>query len=195
MVSTGPGAKHTLIGCLNFSWYDQKRSRSRLKQAGRGGLGTVFADKGLKAIVARWDTVAVALNNPTDEAALKKVAKLHSQEIVEQDPKQNQMSNVGTAHLVTIMNDYDLLPTHNFRYGQHPQAPNVGMEVYRLLFDKGYDGCWIGCTLACSHGVKDFVPSTGSPYSVPGSASAASASFPGMTSCRRTTSSLKSLPR
>jgi aldehyde:ferredoxin oxidoreductase len=163
VVSTGPGAKHTLIGCLNFSWYDQKRSRSRLKQAGRGGLGTVFADKGLKAIVARWDTVAVALNNPTDEAALKKVAKLHSQEIVEQDPKQNQMSNVGTAHLVTIMNDYDLLPTHNFRYGQHPQAPNVGMEVYRLLFDKGYDGCWIGCTLACSHGVKDFVPSTG-PY-------------------------------
>jgi aldehyde:ferredoxin oxidoreductase len=163
VVSTGSGAKNTLIGCLNFSWYDQKRSRSRLKQAGRGGLGTVFADKGLKAIVARWGTVAVALNNPTDEAALKKVAKLHSQEIVEQDPKQNQMSNVGTAHLVTIMNDYDLLPTHNFRYGQHPQAPNVGMEVYRLLFDKGYDGCWIGCTLACSHGVKDFVPSTG-PY-------------------------------
>ena len=163
VVSTGPGAKHTLIGCLNFSWYDQRRSRSRLKQAGRGGLGTVFADKGLKAIVARWDTVTLALNNPADEAALKKVAKLHSQEIVEQDPKQNQMSIVGTAHLVTIMNDYDLLPTHNYRYGQHPQAPNVGMEVYRLLFDKGYDGCWIGCTLACSHGVKDFVPSTG-PY-------------------------------
>jgi aldehyde:ferredoxin oxidoreductase len=37
------------------------------------------------------------------------------------------------------------------------------MEVYRRLFDKGYDGCWIGCTLACSHGVKDFVPTTG-PY-------------------------------
>ena len=55
-------------------------------------LGTVFADKGLKAIVARWDTVTLALNNPADEAALKKVAKLHSQEIVEQDPKQNQMS-------------------------------------------------------------------------------------------------------
>ncbi len=111
--------------------------------------------------MARWDTVTLAMNNPADEAALKEVAKLHSQEIVEQDPKQNQMSMVGTAHLVTIMNDYDLLPTHNFRYGQHPQAPNVGMEVYRRLFDKGYDGCWMGCTLACSHGVKDFVPTTG----------------------------------
>lgn len=163
VVSTGPGAKNTLIGCLNFSWFDPQRSRSRLKQAGRGGLGTVFADKGLKAIVARWDTVSVALNDPADDVALKEVAKLHSQEIVEQDPKQNEMSLVGTAHLVTIMNDYDLLPTNNFRFGQHPQAPNVGMEVFRRLFDKGYDGCWIGCTLACSHGVKDFVPTTG-PY-------------------------------
>ncbi len=163
VVSTGPGAKHTLIGCLNFSWYDAKRSKARLKQAGRGGMGTVFADKGLKAIVARWDTVTPTTNNPVDEAALKKVAQLHSREIVDQDPKQNQMSIVGTAHLVTIMNDYDLLPTHNFRYGQHPQAPNLGMEVYRRLFDKGYDGCWMGCTLACSHGVKDFVPATG-PY-------------------------------
>ena len=163
VVSTGPGAKNTLIGCLNFSWFDPKRSRSRLKQAGRGGLGTVFADKGLKAIVARWDTVNVALNDPADDVMLREVAKLHSQEIVEQDPKQNEMSLVGTAHLVTIMNDYDLLPTNNFRFGQHPQAPNIGMEVFRRLFDKGYDGCWIGCTLACSHGVKDFVPTTG-PY-------------------------------
>ena len=163
VVTTGPGARNTLMGCLNFSWYDPKRSRSRLKQAGRGGLGTVFADKGLKAIVARWDAVTVALNNPADEEALKRVAKLHSQEIVEQDPKQNQMSSIGTTHLVTIMNDYDLLPTHNFRYGRHIQAPNLGMEVYRLIFDKGYDGCWMGCTLACAHGVKDFVPTTG-PY-------------------------------
>jgi aldehyde:ferredoxin oxidoreductase len=163
VVSTGSGAKNSLIGCLNFSWYDPKRSRTRNKQAGRGGLGTVFADKGLRAIVARWETVTVATNNPADEAALREVARLHSQEIVEQDPKQNQMSLVGTAHLVTIMNDYDLLPTHNFRFGQHPQAADVGMEVYRRLFDKGFDGCWMGCTLACSHGIKDFIPATG-PY-------------------------------
>ncbi len=161
VVTTGPGARHTLIGCLNFSWYDAKRSRARLKQAGRGGIGTVFHDKGLKAIVARWDTVSVALNNPADERALKKVARLHAQEIVEMDPKQNQMSSVGTAHLVTIMNDYDLLPTNNYRFGRHPDAVKMGQEVFRALFDKGYDGCWIGCTLACAHGVRDFVPTSG----------------------------------
>jgi aldehyde:ferredoxin oxidoreductase len=163
IVSTGPGAKQTLIGCLNFTWYDLKRGRARYKQAGRGGIGTVFADKGIKALVARFNGVGVASNNPADEAGLKEVGKLHTHEIVELDPKQNEMARIGTTHLVTIMNDYDLLPTNNFRYGRHPQAPNLGAEVYRRLFDKGFDGCWIGCTVACSHGIKDFVPMTG-PY-------------------------------
>ena len=163
VVSTGPGARHTLIGCLNFSWYDAGRKRARYKQAGRGGIGTVFAHKNIKALVVRWDTVTVSTNRPAEEKALKEVAKLHTHEIVELDPKQNEMARIGTTHLVTIMNDYDLLPTDNFRYGQHPQAPNLGAEVYRRLFDKGFDGCWIGCTVACSHGVRDFVPMTG-PY-------------------------------
>lgn len=161
VISSGPGARHTLIGCLNFTWYDAGRKRVRYKQAGRGGIGTVFSHKNLKALVVRWDAVTVSTNHPADEAALKEVAKRHSQEIVELDPKQNEMARVGTTHLVAIMNDYDLLPTHNFRYGQHPQAPNIGAEVYRRLFDKGFDGCWIGCTVACSHGIKDFVPMTG----------------------------------
>jgi aldehyde:ferredoxin oxidoreductase len=163
IVSAGPGAKHTLIGCLNFTWYDLKRGRARYKQAGRGGIGTVFADKGIKALVARYNTVGVDSNHAADEAGLKEVGRLHTHEILELDPKQNEMARIGTTHLVTIMNDYDLLPTDNFRYGQHPQAPNIGAEVYRRLFDKGFDGCWIGCTVACSHGIKDFVPMTG-PY-------------------------------
>jgi aldehyde:ferredoxin oxidoreductase len=163
VVSTGPGAKNTLIGCLNFSWYDSGRERARYKQAGRGGMGTVFADKGLRALVARWEPVRATTNNPADADALKEVAKLHSQEIRELDPKQNEMSTVGTTHLVDIMNAHDLLPTHNFRYGQHPQGLNLGQEVYRRIFDKGFDGCWMGCTVACSHGIKEFVPFTG-PY-------------------------------
>ncbi len=161
VVSAGPGAENTLIGCLNFTWYDVKRKRARYKQAGRGGIGTVFADKGLKALVVRWDSVTADSNNPADKSTLKDVAKSYSREIVELDPKQNEMARIGTTHLVTIMNDHDLLPTHNFRYGSHPQAPNLGQEVYRRLFDPGFDGCWMGCTVACSHGIKDFVPLTG----------------------------------
>lgn len=163
VVSTGPGAKHTLIGCLNFTWYDVKRKRARYKQAGRGGIGTVFAHKGLRAIVARWDSVTMDTNNPADKEALTTVAKAYSREIRDLDPKQNEMARVGTTHLVPIMNDFDLLPTHNFRYGQHPGADNIGRDVYQRLFDPGFDGCWRGCTVACSHGVRDFVPMTG-PY-------------------------------
>jgi aldehyde:ferredoxin oxidoreductase len=163
VVSTGPGAKNTRMGCLNFTWYDLKRKRARYKQAGRGGIGGVFADKGIKAIVARWDTVTTKTNNPANANTLKEVGRKHSREVVELDPKQNQMAQIGTTHLVPIMNDFDLLPTHNFQYGRHSEADNIGQEVFRRIFDPGYDGCWMGCTLACSHGVKDFVPLTG-PY-------------------------------
>lgn len=163
VVSTGPGSKHALMGCLNFSWFDSKRKRVRYKQAGRGGIGTVFADKGIKAIVARWGSVSAKTNNPADLENLKIVGRLHSKEISELDPKQNEMAKIGTTHLVPIMNDFDLLPTHNFKYGQHINADLIGSTAYRNLFDPGFDGCWKGCTVACAHGVKDFVPMTG-PY-------------------------------
>ncbi len=163
VVSTGPGAKNSLMGCLNVSWYDPKRKRARYKQAGRGGLGTVFSHKNIKAVVVRWDSVSMDANNPADKETMKSVAKSYSREIVELDPKQNEMAKVGTTHLVPIMNDFDLLPTHNFKFGQHKMAGLIGKEVYKDLFDPGFDGCWMGCTVACSHGIKDFVPLTG-PY-------------------------------
>lgn len=53
VVSAGRGAEHTLIGCLNFSFYDWTRRTPRLKQAGRGGMGTVLRNKKVKALVAK----------------------------------------------------------------------------------------------------------------------------------------------
>jgi aldehyde:ferredoxin oxidoreductase len=52
VVSAGRGAEHALIGCLNFSWFDWRRGGTRLKQAGRGGIGSVFRSKKIKALVA-----------------------------------------------------------------------------------------------------------------------------------------------
>jgi aldehyde:ferredoxin oxidoreductase len=45
VVSAGKGAEHSYWGCLNFSFYDIRRKVARMKQAGRGGLGTVLRDK------------------------------------------------------------------------------------------------------------------------------------------------------
>ncbi len=163
VVSTGTAAKHALCGCLNFTWFDAKRKRVRYKQAGRGGIGTVLADKKIKAVVARWGSIGLGINEPADPDGLKTVTKLHAGEIRRLDPKQNRMALVGTTHLVPIMNDHDCLPVNNFRYGRHPESNSIGEAVYEHIFDKGFDGCWRGCAVSCAHGVKDFVPFTG-PY-------------------------------
>ncbi|HXX86990.1 MAG TPA: aldehyde ferredoxin oxidoreductase C-terminal domain-containing protein [Candidatus Acidoferrum sp.] len=164
VVSSGPGAEHTLLGCLNFSWYDTGRKIHRCKQAGRGGIGTVFRNKKIKAIIVKYSgPITVETNGPADPEMVKKLGNTHSQEIRALDPKQNQMSVVGTTHLVPIMNEFDLLPVNNYRYGSNPKAENLGREVYRNKFHKGFDGCWIGCAMACSHAVMDFEPKTG-PY-------------------------------
>ncbi len=165
VVCTGPGAKHALMGCLNFSWYDQHRKRVRFKQAGRGGTGTVFADKGVKAIVVRCDAsqIGAGRNNPADPKGLLEAARRHNDEIKEEDSKQNQMAIVGTTHLTSIMGaeELNLLPVKNFQFGSHPEVEKLSGEVFGEMFDKGFDGCWRGCTLSCAHGIKNFVPETG----------------------------------
>jgi len=68
VVSSGIGAENTHLGILNISWYDSRRKHVRIKQAGRGGTGTVFRDKkilgysnqilpGLLQILIKWLTL------------------------------------------------------------------------------------------------------------------------------------------
>lgn len=164
VVSSGPGAEHTYLGCLNFSWYDLGRKMHRFKQAGRGGLGTVLRDKKVKAIVVKYSGgITVEFNGPVNAELVKQIGRAYSQEIRALDPKQNEMAVIGTTHLVTIMNEFDLLPVNNFRFGSHPEAENLGGEIYRKKLHKGFDGCWLGCSLSCAHGVRDFELKTG-PY-------------------------------
>jgi NADH:ubiquinone oxidoreductase subunit E len=53
VVSAGRGAQHTRMGVLNFSFWDWRRNTARLKQAGRGGIGSVFRNKRLKALIVK----------------------------------------------------------------------------------------------------------------------------------------------
>jgi aldehyde:ferredoxin oxidoreductase len=164
VVSAGRGAEHTVLGLLNFSLYDRRRGGCRVKQAGRGGIGTVFRDKKIKALVCRFSTLAQDSNGAADPAAVQRLGlKLH-REIVKEDDKQCKMRRIGTAHLMEVMNDYDLLPVQNHRYGQDPRGPELASWVWEKLFSQGLpDGCWYGCTLACAHAVDKFELKTG-PY-------------------------------
>jgi aldehyde:ferredoxin oxidoreductase len=161
-VSAGPGAEHTLIGCLNFSFYDPRRKTVRMKQAGRGGTGTVFRDKKIKALVVKYMGVKGDSNHPADKSRIDRVGVKMHKEIHDFDAVQCHMRTVGTAHLVEIMNDYDLLPVHNYRFGSHPDADKISSPVYYELFTQGIpDGCWFGCTMACTKGVDNFELKTG----------------------------------
>ncbi|MCE1201078.1 MAG: aldehyde:ferredoxin oxidoreductase [Bacteroidia bacterium] len=164
VVSAGTAAENSLIGMLNFSFYDPKRKKVRLKQAGRGGIGSVFRNKKIMALVARIPGVKGNLNNVVDLEAIMERGRRFNREMRELDDKQNEMRTKGTAHLTNIMNDYDLLPVHNFKYGSHPDAVNIHSDVYKSRFTQGIpDGCWIGCNMACSKGVDEYQLRTG-PY-------------------------------
>ncbi len=164
VVSSGEAADHVQITCLNFSFWDKRRKVARLKQAGRGGTGTVFRDKKIKALVVKYSGLKSDTNNPVDLPTLQKTGlKLH-REIEAGDDTQCRMHQVGTAHLMEIMNDYDLLPIRNFKYGQMPEAIGLHSKEFTALFTQGMaDGCWYGCSLSCCKAVDNFKPRTG-PY-------------------------------
>ncbi|MCK9400627.1 MAG: hypothetical protein M0Q51_11630 [Bacteroidales bacterium] len=164
VVCSGAAAEYSLIGMLNFSFYDTRRKKVRLKQAGRGGIGTVLRNKKIKAVVAKIAGVKGNLNNVADLEPIMERGKRFNAEMRDLDDSQAEMRTKGTAHLTNIMNDYDLLPTHNFKFGSHPEANAIHSEVWKARFTQGIpDGCWIGCNMACSKGVDNYKLRTG-PY-------------------------------
>ena len=164
VVSTGIGAENTLIGLLNFSFYDLRRKTARMKQAGRGGIGTVFRDKKLAALVVKYSNLSGRSNNPADPAAIARTGVKITREINKFDDQQFRMRQIGTANLMTPMNDYDLLPVHNFKFGSHKDAAKLSSEVLRERFTQNMpDGCWVGCALSCCKAVDEFELKSG-PY-------------------------------
>ena len=169
VVSTGPGAKYTNWGMLNFSFFTAKRDWASYKQAGRGGIGTVFADKNIKALVI-YGKKKFPNINPVDPDTLKKIAKEHNTNIIQHDHEQNLVREIGTGYLPEIMNEYDLLPTENYRFGKHhtltsDQIPYQQDDWKKTFCDTkpGTSSCWVGCTLSCAHYMRNFELSTG-PY-------------------------------
>jgi aldehyde:ferredoxin oxidoreductase len=63
------------------------------------------------------------------------------------------------------MNDYDLLPIHNFKFGNNPAVKGtIDSETWKARFEQGsFDGCWLGCNMSCAKGVNNYILRTG-PY-------------------------------
>ena len=164
VMSAGDAAEHIRYAIINSTWYDMRRKEVRLKQAGRGGTGRVFRDKNIKGLVVRYSSVSGKSNGPADVELLRKAGKRFNREMSELDEVQNNMRKVGTSNIVEIMDHFDLLPVHNFRFGSHSDTHKIDSKVWNDQFTQGVpDGCWLGCTMSCSHGVDAFPVKTG-PY-------------------------------
>jgi aldehyde:ferredoxin oxidoreductase len=163
IVSAGEGAENSLLGILNFSWYDRKRGKVRYKQAARGGPGTVLRDKKIVAIVIKYRGVGAGNNNPAQPELLKKAGQRITKEILSLDHLQNGMRLTGTINLLDHMNNHHCLPVHNFQYGSHQEVVNIENNIWkeRLTQNQVGDSCWIGCVMRCSHAVDGFTLRTG----------------------------------
>ncbi|MGI6065330.1 MAG: aldehyde ferredoxin oxidoreductase family protein [Bacillota bacterium] len=165
VISAGSAAEHTLIGLLNFTFYDVRRKVVRLKQAGRGGIGTVFRNKKIKAVVVKFTGVKGNLNNVADISLINKTGVRMHREVAQNDCKQNRMRKIGTANIIEVMDQYDLLPVHNYQFGSHPDTAKIASDVFieKYVTQGMPDGCWYGCSLSCAKAVDNFELKTG-PY-------------------------------
>ncbi|MBW2701061.1 MAG: (2Fe-2S)-binding protein [Deltaproteobacteria bacterium] len=102
-------------------------------------------------------------NGPADWGRIRKAGMVVTREMILLDDEQCGMRRAGTGHLVEIMDDYDLLPVKNYRFGSHEDIGKISSPV---LIEKYYrqdiqDGCALGCDMACAKGVDNFELKTG----------------------------------
>lgn len=166
VLSSGRGAEHAVIGTINLAFYDAKRGRVRLRQTGRGGMGTVLRNKNILAVVVKYNQVNNALNHPANLDAINRLAiKMHKTVARLSSEDNASLRDCGTAKIIGLMNENELLPVANMQYGSHKDAKNLDASVLLKKYFKQNmpDGCWYGCSVACTKIVDDFKLKTG-PY-------------------------------
>jgi len=109
--------------------------------------------------------IADERNHPDDARMIRDYGMRINAEMATLDKKQNRMREVGTANIVDVMDAYDLLPVHNYKFGSHEDTPKINsVELKRAYFTQEMpDGCWKGCSMACSKTIDGFTIRTG-PY-------------------------------
>lgn len=109
--------------------------------------------------------IADERNHPDDARMIRDYGMRINAEMANLDKKQNRMREVGTANIVDVMDAYDLLPVHNYKFGSHEDTPRINsVELKRAYFTQEMpDGCWKGCSMACAKTIDGFTIRTG-PY-------------------------------
>ncbi len=105
------------------------------------------------------------VNHPVDGYMIRDHGMKVNAEMATLDKDQCRMREVGTANIVEVMDQYDILPVHNYKFGNHPDTHKVDSKVLKAkYFTQGSaDACWKGCSMACAKAVDGFKLKTG-PY-------------------------------
>ncbi len=164
-VNAGIGSKNTFFGCVNSVYYDPRRQRCRAKQAGRGGMGTIMRDKGLWGIVVKSNLSRGSGNQAADKKRMRSAGTNLRQVIRDVDPNELRLAQQGTTSLLDMMNNHDILPVNNYKFGRDERQHKVSGKIFEeKVFNQEHpDGCFAGCTLSCTKGCESHTLTTG-PY-------------------------------
>ncbi len=151
IIAVGPAGERGLRGA-SIAVNDIQGYPSR--HAARGGLGAVFGTRGLKVIVIipPSDSAITYANREAFMKVAGPLAKMLS-------TSKATFSKLGTALMVNAMNEFQALPTQNFRKGKFEGAEGIsGEHLHNLVLKRGGRkrlACSPGCTIRCSNLVVD----------------------------------------
>lgn len=117
---------------------------------GRGGLGAIFGFKKLKAVVASG-------SKHVEEANSRRLDELldNMRTRITWSPYLGRtLKDFGTDALLTVINDWGLLPTMNFKRGFFERADKLSAEELAKLV-VGRRGCY-NCPIACKRVTKTY---------------------------------------
>ncbi|MBD3309248.1 aldehyde ferredoxin oxidoreductase [candidate division KSB3 bacterium] len=116
---------------------------------GRGGLGTVFGSKHLRAIVVKGSHRKLAIADPE---GLKTVRNWFNRGLKEH-PAITVHHELGTPKGVMPLSVQGLLPTYNFQDGSFAAAEQVSGEAMNHEIGVGAESCY-ACGVACKRVVE-----------------------------------------
>ncbi len=148
VISTGPaGEKLVRFACLTHNFF---------RNFGRGGLGTVFGSKQLKAVAIRGDKRQISTPDSRKELELVKQLSHRAKKAKERG---HSLHFHGTSWLVPYANETGQFPTHNFQTTYFEGHEKISAEQLEASVDNQTrrTPCEL-CVISCAWTIKKEFP-------------------------------------
>jgi aldehyde:ferredoxin oxidoreductase len=140
------GAKISCIGPAGERMVPYAACINERRALGRGGGGAVMGSKNLKAVVVKGEQSPFVF----DPARFDQAVKKSFQELKENPHTSNTFSKLGSAAMVSMMNEAGVLPLKNHLEAHSPEALKISGEELRKHHLVKDIPCSIPCPVKCS---------------------------------------------